>query len=75
MEKLLLILANYNDSVDFATVEGIIEDEVIDSIDVTSLISELEDEFDISIGMDDIVPDNFNTAKAMWVMIQRLQQE
>lgn len=73
MEKLLKILSEYNSEVDFATVENIIDDELIDSIDITSLISELEDSFDIEIGMDDIVPDNFNTAEAIWKMIQRLQ--
>lgn len=73
MEELLKILKGLNDEVDFTTAEGIIDDEIIDSIDVTSLISEIEDSFDIEIGMDDIIPDNFNTVDAMWSMIQRLQ--
>lgn len=73
MEKLLEILSSINGDVDFATAEGIIDDELIDSIDITSLISELEDTFGIEIGMDDIIPDNFNTAQAMWNMIARLQ--
>ncbi len=73
MEELLRILKGYNEDVDFLTAQRIIDDELIDSIDVTSLISELEDAFGIEIGMDDIVPDNFNTTAAMWNMIQRLQ--
>jgi len=73
MEELLKILEGYNEDVDFLTAQGIIDDELIDSIDVTSLISELEDAFGIEIGMDDIIPDNFNTTTAMWDMIQRLQ--
>lgn len=73
MEELLKILKSYNEDVDFMTAQGIIDDELIDSIDVTSLISELEDTFDIEIGMDDIIPDNFNTIEAMWNMVQRLQ--
>lgn len=73
MEELLKILKSYNEDVDFLTAQGIIDDELIDSIDVTSLISELEDVFGIEIGMDDIIPDNFNTAEAMWNMVQRLQ--
>lgn len=74
MEELLKILSNYNADIDFATAENIIDDELIDSIDITSLISELEDSFGIEIGMDDIIPDNFNTAEAMFEMIQRLQR-
>ena len=74
MEKLVKILESYKEGVDFYTATGIIDDELIDSIDITSLISDLEDTFGISIGMDDIIPDNFNTAEAMWKMIQRLQE-
>ena len=74
MEELLKILNSYNEDVDFMTAERIIDDELIDSIDVTALISELEDTFYIEIGMEDIIPDNFNTAAAMWKMILRLQE-
>lgn len=73
MEKLLEILKGYNDDVDFVKAERIVDDELIDSIDITSLISELEDTFNIEIGMDEIIPDNFNTLEAMWKMIKRLQ--
>ena len=74
MEELIKILESYKDGVDFYTVTGIIDNELIDSIDITSLISDLEDTFGITIGMDDITPDNFNSAEAMWKMIQRLQE-
>jgi acyl carrier protein len=74
MEKLLEILSSINGDVDFRTAEGIIDDELIDSIDFTSLISELEDTFGIEIGMDNIIPDNFNTVEAMWNLITRLQE-
>ena len=57
----------------FATQTAIIDDEVIDSLDLTGLIADIEDTFDIEIGMNDIVPENFNTVDAMWAMIQRLQ--
>ncbi len=73
MEELLRILKDYNEDVDFLTAQGIIDNELIDSMDVVSLVSELVDAFGIEIGMDDIVPDNFNTVAAMWDMIQRLQ--
>jgi acyl carrier protein len=74
MEKLLEILNGINGDVDFRTAEGIVDDELIDSIDFTSLISELEDTFDIEIGMNDIIPDNFNTVQAIWNLITRLQE-
>ena len=38
------------------------------------LIEMLEDEFDVEITPVELVPANFNSAAAMWNMIQRLQE-
>lgn len=73
MEKLLDILKSINDTVNFEEQSAIIDDGIIDSIDLTGLISELEDAFNIEIDMDEIVAENFNTVDAMWKMITRLQ--
>ena len=73
MDQLLELLTDINEDVDFTTQTAIIDDEVIDSLDLTGLIADIEDTFDIEIGMNDIVPENFNTVDAMWAMIQRLQ--
>lgn len=73
MDQLLELLKDVNEDVDFTTQTAIIDDEVIDSLDLTGLIADIEDAFDIEIGMNDIVPENFNTVDAMWAMIQRLQ--
>ena len=73
MDQLLELLKDVNEDVDFTTQTAIIDGEVIDSLDLTGLIADIEDTFDIEIGMNDIVPENFNTVDAMWAMIQRLQ--
>ena len=73
MDQLLELLKDVNEDVDFTTQTAIIDDEVIDSLDLTGLIADIEDTFDIEIGMNDIVPENINTVDAMWAMIQRLQ--
>ena len=73
MDQLLELLKDVNEDVDFTTQTAIIDDEVIDSLDLTGLIADIEDTFDIEIGMNDIVPENFNTVDAKWAMIQRLQ--
>ena len=51
------------------------KDALLSSLSILSLIAELEDEFDITIPAVEIIPANFNSAKAMWSMIQRLQEE
>ena len=73
MDKLIEILQSFNPSITDGMEKKIVTDGVIDSVDIVSLISELEDAFGIEIPMEDIVEDNFDTVDAMWVMIQRLQ--
>jgi len=73
MEKILEILNEINDSIDYENEDALIDDELIDSVDLTGLISELEDAFDVEIGMEEIIPENFNSVEAMWEMIQRLR--
>ena len=73
MEQLLEILKEMNDTIDFETETALIDGEIIDSLDLMELISEMEEAFDITIEMEDIIPENFNSAEAMWELITRLQ--
>ena len=73
MDKLIEILQSFNPSITVGMEKKIVTDGVIDSVDIVSLISELEDAFGIEIPMEHIVEDNFDTVDAMWAMIQRLQ--
>lgn len=73
MEQLLEILTEVNSDVDYETCDTLIDDGIFDSFDIVSIVGELNDTFDIEITTVDIIPDNFNSAEAMWDMIQRLQ--
>lgn len=73
MEQLLEILNELKPDVDFSTETGLIDNAILDSFDIVQLISTLKDTFDIDITPADIIPDNFNSADAMWSMIQKLQ--
>lgn len=73
MDELLNILNEVNADVDFENCDTLIDDGLLDSFDIVSIVGELNDAFDIEITPIDIVPDNFNSAKAMWAMIQKLQ--
>ena len=75
MEALYEILEDIQPDVDFETETALIDDHILSSLSILSLIAELEDEFDITIPAVEIIPPNFNSAKAMWAMIQRLQEE
>lgn len=75
MEELLEVLQDIKDDVDFETCTTLIDDHILDSFDILQLIGALNDTFDISIPASEIVPENFNSAEALWKMVQRLQEE
>lgn len=75
MEKLIEILEDIQPGIDYETCEMLIDGHYLDSLSIISLIAELEDAFDISIPAVEIIPDNFNSAKRMMAMIERLQEE
>ncbi|MFG6382773.1 MAG: acyl carrier protein [Lachnospiraceae bacterium] len=73
MEKLLEILEDIQPDADYETCETLIDDGILDSFAILSIVSELQDEFEITITPAEIIPENFNSAKALWAMIERLQ--
>lgn len=75
MEKILEILKELHPEVDFDTCTTLIDDKILDSFDIVTLISELSEEFDVTIPVEDIVPENFNSAKAINALIERLLDE
>ena len=75
MEKLIEILEDIEPEVDFTSCKTLIDDHILDSLSIISLIAELEDEFDITIPTVEIIPANFNSAEAKLALINRLQEE
>lgn len=75
MEELLEILEDINADVDYETETNLIDGKVYDSFSIVTLITEISDCFDIEIGPEYLVNENFNSAQAMWEMIQRIQEE
>ncbi|MCR4907992.1 MAG: acyl carrier protein [Lachnospiraceae bacterium] len=75
MERLLEILSEIKDDVDFASEKALVDGHVLDSFDILQIISTLNDEYDISIPASEIIPKNFNSAEAMLALVERLQDE
>lgn len=75
MDELLEILSDLHPEVDFENEEGLIDDGILDSFDIVTLISEIQDVFDVTIDAQMIVPENFNSASAIYSMIQEIMQE
>lgn len=75
MEELLEILEEIEPDADYAACTTLIDDHILDSFAILSLVSEIEDHFDVQISPKDMVAENFNSAQAIWSMIKRLEEE
>ncbi len=75
MDELLQILEDMRPDVDFASEKELVTGGIIDSFDVVALVGELADQFDIEIGPEYLIPENFDSAEAIWDMIQRIQED
>lgn len=73
MEKLLEILEDIQPDVDYENCSTLIDDEILDSFAILSIVGEIEDEFGVSVTPAEIVPENFNSMQALWEMIERLK--
>lgn len=71
MEKIYEILENIRPEFDFKTSNDFIEDGYLDSFDVVSLVSDLENEYNCLIDALDIMPENFNTVEHIKNVIKK----
>ncbi|MBE6530643.1 MAG: acyl carrier protein [Ruminococcaceae bacterium] len=74
MEKLIEILNELHDDVDFESENALVDDGILDSLDIVTLVTEIDSEFDVRIPPEEIVPENFNSAAALWELIQKLDE-
>ena len=74
MEKLLEILEGIRPEVDFRNETALIDDGILDSFDVVSIISELDDAFNVQIRITELDPENFNSAESIWNLITELKK-
>ena len=75
MDELLELLADVRDDVDFENCETLVDDGVLASFDILQIISAINETFDVEIPATSIIPVNFNSAKAMYALIEKLQED
>ena len=74
-EELLQLLSSENPEIDFAASDELVDDGILDSLTIVSLIGTLSMEYGIDIPYEEIVPENFNSAGALWELVCRLEDE
>lgn len=75
LDDIIEVLEDVREDIDYEEETALIDDGILDSFDILSTISALNEEFDISIPAKDIVAENFNSAEAMHAMVLRLVEE
>ena len=75
LSTIIEILQDLHEDVDFESEDKLIDKKILDSFDIVTLISELSNEFDITIPADKIIPENFNSAQALAAMVEELEDE
>lgn len=75
MEELMELLSALKPEIDFERETELIDDGLLVSFDVITLIAELEDQFGIEVPAEEIVPENFNSVEGIWKLLERLKGE
>lgn len=74
-ESILEILQELHEDIDFETEEQLVDDKILDSFDLVTLVAELGEEFDIEITAKDFIEENFNSVDRLTNMVIRLMDE
>ena len=74
MKEIIEILTELHDDVDFTTETGLVENGILNSLDIVAIISEIDDRLDVQIPAEEILPENFDSAEALWALVQRLDE-
>lgn len=73
MEKLLEILESIKPGVDFKNSKNMIEEGLIDSFDIVTIVAKINEEFDIEFSVSEVVPENFATVETLYKTIERIK--
>ena len=73
MEELLRIMNEIRPDLDFEVEDQLIDDDLLDSFDIIAIVSDVNEEFGIEINVNDLLPENFNSAKALYELIVKIQ--
>ena len=75
MNDLLEILSDLHPEVDFETETGLIDKKILDSFDIVTLVTEIDDAYDVQISAEELIPENFNSAQALYALIESKMDE
>lgn len=72
MDKLIHILQELHPHLDFYREDALIDGGILDSFDVITIVAEIDDSYGVAIPAEALIPENFNSAAALYELILRL---
>ncbi len=75
MDELIEIMSTIRPDIDFTTATALIDDDLLDSMDIIAIVGEVNYKFGVEINVNDLLPENFNSASALYDLIEKLQEE
>lgn len=71
MDKILEMLRKIRPDIDFASEKALVDDGLLDSVDVMSIVAALKDSFGVVVSMAELDPDDFNSAETILSLVER----
>lgn len=71
MDELIRILSEICPGIDFEKEKALVDDGLLDSFDIVTIVSEIMDVFSAEISVEDLVPENFNNVQAIRALIEK----
>jgi len=72
-ERILEIAKKALPQIDFEGSDSLVDDGILDSLSIVTLISELTMEFGVTFDMEELMPEDFNSIDSMVETVQRFQ--
>lgn len=73
MNDFIAMLKKIKPNVDFENEDALVDDEILESLDIITIIAEIADKYDVIIPSDEITSDNFNSAEALYELVEDLK--
>jgi acyl carrier protein len=74
-EDLRAILEEIRPDVDFDNETELIDGGILESMDIVAIVGEIKEAFDVTIGIEQLTPENFNSEEAILELIKQLMEE
>ena len=73
MNDFIAMLKKIKPNVDFENEDALVDDGILESLDIITIIAEIADKYDVIIPNDEITSDNFNSAEALYELVEDLK--